>query len=68
MMAYRMFYTCTFMNRTAVFLLLFLYSLSFSVVSAQSRKGVDLSTDIAMFVPSAGGGVISLIEGEKKRV
>ena len=66
MMAYRMFYTCTFMNRTAVFLLLFLYSLSFSVVSAQSRKGVDFSTDIAMFVPSAVGGFISLIEGDKK--
>lgn len=61
-----MFYTCTFMNRIVVFLLLFLYSLSFSLVSAQSRKGVDFSTDVAMFVPSAVGGVISLIEGDKK--
>lgn len=66
MMAYRMFYTCTFMNRIVVFLLLFLYSLSFSVVSAQSRKGVDFSTDIAMFVPSAVGGVISLVEGDRE--
>lgn len=46
--------------------MLFLYSASISVVSAQSRKAVELSTDVAMFVPSVVGGVISLVEGDKK--
>ncbi len=35
-------------------------------VSAQGRRGVDLSTDIIMFLPGAVGAGVALVEGDKK--
>ena len=35
---------------------------------AQSRKAVDVSTDILMFLPSAAGGINSLVKGDYKGI
>ncbi|MBR5812998.1 MAG: phosphatase PAP2 family protein [Bacteroidaceae bacterium] len=48
--------------------LLFLYIVvaSLSVVQAQGRKAVELSTDIAMFAPAAVGAGVALVKGDYK--
>ncbi len=56
------------MNRIFVCILIFLFSVSCSEVAAQSRRAVDVSTDVAMFVPSVAGGIISLVEGDKEGI
>ena len=37
-------------------------------VKAQSKKDIDYSTDILMFLPSAVGGVNSLVKGDYKGI
>ena len=37
-------------------------------LNAQSKKDIDLSTDILMFLPSAVGGVNSLVKGDYKGI
>lgn len=39
-----------------------------SGMNAQSKKDIDLSTDILMFLPSAVGGVNSLVKGDYKGI
>ena len=46
------------MNRILLFILL----CCCGVLSAQSRKRVEVSTDIAMFVPAAAGAVVAAVE------
>lgn len=48
-------------------LLIILLSIFFvGEVCAQSRSAVEASTDVLMFLPSAAGGVISLVENDYK--
>ncbi len=42
--------------------LLFILFIFSGSLSAQSRRVVELSTDVAMFVPSVAGAVVSLVE------
>lgn len=45
---------------------LFLLSLFLPGIEAQSRKSVDFSTDVLMFIPSAVGGITSLAKSDYK--
>ena len=50
------------MNRVIIFVLFCCCGTLF----AQSRKVVETCTDVAMFVPSVAGAVISFVEGDKE--
>ena len=54
------------MRNITIFVVLLL--LSMPCIKAQSRKNIDFSTDIMMFVPSAVGGVVSLVKGDGKGI
>lgn len=43
-------------------IILFLLLCCSTTIFAQSRKVVDVSTDVAMFVPSVAGAVVSIVE------
>ena len=43
-------------------ILLFILLCCCGTIFAQSRKGVEVSTDVAMFVPAAGGAVVAVVE------
>lgn len=53
------------MKRLALFLVLVLL-LSSSTLKAQSRSGVEASTDVAMFVPAVAGFGVALANGDYK--